>query len=311
MLRCMINVFEYSHFRQFLCDYYEGQKKLSASFSYAVMAKKSNISSRGLLKLIMDGKRKLSLANIGALSQGLELNKSESEYFLTLVQFNQSTNFDEKNRLYLKLMSFPQKRKISPLKMEQYNFFSKWYYCVLYELIVLKDSTKSFNDFCQDVMVALKGKLTLNEIREAYTQLVTLGLLKEEMGQWKQTQHFILSNINDELNFAVQLFQKEMMKQAQDALVEPLEKREFGTVTLAIRKGDLPRAKEFIKEFRNKFNLEFSSLVGAESIYQLNLQFFELADGDSFQTNSKKDLNSAMPLQTIEGSMIGKESVIE
>lgn len=307
----MISVFEYSHFRKFLCDYYEEQKKVNPSFSYAVMAKKSNISSRGLLKLIMDGKRKLSLANIGALSQGLELNKSESEYFLTLVQFNQSENFNEKNRLYLKLMSFPQKRKISPLKMEQYNLFSKWYYCVLYELILLKPESKNFEEFCHDVVKALKGKLTISEIREAYSQLLTLGLLKEEKGLWQQTQHFILSNVTDELNFAVQLFQREMMTQAQEALVEPLEKREFGTVTLAIKKSDLPRAKKFIKEFRDKFNFEFSSILGAESIYQFNLQFFELADGEHFKANPTKDLNSAMNTQTIEGALLSKEIVIE
>lgn len=307
----MINIFEYNSYKKFLCDYYEEQKKIQKSFSYAVMAKKTNISSRGLLKLIMDGKRKLSLNNIGALTQGLELNKSEAEYFLTLVQFEQTSNLEEKNRLYTKLLSFPQKRKISPLKVEQYNYFSKWYYCVLYELILLKEDSKTLTDFYQDVLVAMKGKLTYKEIQEAYEQLISLGLLKEEHGQWRQTTSFILSNVQDELNFARQQLQKEMMRQAADALVEPLEKREFGTVTLALRKSDLPRAKEFIREFRDKFNLEFSAVSGAESIYQLNLQFFELADGASFVTNPQLDLNSAMKSQLVEGSTIGEESIIE
>ncbi len=294
MMRRMINIFEYNSFKKFLSDYYEVHKKANKSFSYAVMAKNANISSRGLLKLIMDGKRKLSLNNIGLLTQGLSLNKSESDYFMTLVQFEQATNIVEKNNYYLKLMSFPQKRKISKLGKEQYNLYAKWYFIVLYEMTYLQEKNQTYEEFCQHAVKLLNGRVSLNEVKEAYEQLQALGLIINNQGRLQQSLHYFESQAGEQINFAMLNFHKEMMSQATEALNFPREKREFSGVTLAVKKSDLPRAKELIGEFSKKFNLEVSALQGAEAIYQLNIQFFELVDGVSAQVNLATDLNSTI-----------------
>jgi uncharacterized protein (TIGR02147 family) len=306
----MTKVFEFIDYRTFLCQYYQEQKQINKGFSYGVMAKKTNISSRGLLKLIMDGKRNLSLNNIGGITAGLEFNKSESEYFLTMVLLSQAKNSEEKNKLYEKLMNFPQKRRISHLKREQYNLYSKWYFCFLYELILLKKPGQTLEGFCQWAADLLKSKLSLREIKDAYQQLVSLGLLVIVDGQVKQSDKFIESNIKEEVSFAIQNFHREMMSQALAALEKPLAEREFGGVTLAVRKSDLPRAKELIREFRNQFNLEFSANQGADSVYQLNIQFFELADGANIQTDPPQDLNSANVTQIFDKEPMSREEII-
>jgi uncharacterized protein (TIGR02147 family) len=308
----MTKLFEYTDYREFLSHYYEEQKNLNKNFSYAVMAKKTNISSRGLLKLIIDGKRQLSLNNIGNMTTGLAFTKVEAEYFLTMVQFEQAKTSGDKNKFYERLMSFPQKRKISNLKREQYNLYSKWYFCFLYELVLLKKETQSFEEFCQWAATKAKDKLTIKEIKDAYEQLFALGLLITIDGQIKQTNKFIESHAKEEVSFAIQNFHREMMTRAAETVEQPIAKREFGAVTLAFNKNDLPRAKEFIRDFRNKFNLEFSANQGADSVYQLNIQFFELADGDkSISTDSQINLNSAMNNQMIENLELKNQNKME
>lgn len=308
----MTKVFEFTDYREFLSHYYEEQKNLNKNFSYAVMAKKTNISSRGLLKLIIDGKRQLSLNNIGNMTSGLEFTKVEADYFLTMVQFGQAKSSEEKNKFYEKLMGFPQKRKISNLKREQYNLYSKWYFCFLYELVLLKKETQSFEEFCQWAAEQSKDKLTLKEIKDAYEQLFALGLLTTLNGQIKQTNKFIESNAKEEVSFAIQNFHREMMARASEAVELPIAEREFGAVTLAFNKSELPRVKEFIRDFRNKFNLEFSATQGANSVYQLNIQFFELADGDkNISTDSQKNLNSAMNNQIVGNFELKNQNKME
>ncbi|MBK7962701.1 MAG: TIGR02147 family protein [Bdellovibrionales bacterium] len=306
----MTTVFNFTDYREFLKSYYQEQKQLNKSFSYGVLAKNAKISSRGLLKLIIDGKRNLSLSNISGITTGLDLNKSESEYFLTMVQLNQAKENEDKHKYYEKLMNFPQKRRSSDLKREQYNLYSKWYFSVLLELVLLQKKSQSIEDFFLWVSRSMKGKLTLKEVKGTYQQLIALGLIKEVDGQLRQAQNFLESNAKEEVNFAIQNFHREMLTQATAALEQPIEKRAFGGVTLALRRSDLPRMKEFIREFRNKFNLEFSANSGADSVYQLNVQFFELVDGEKASTDPILDLNSTIEKQIVENSFTSDREII-
>ncbi len=297
----MTSIFDYTDYREFLKTFYRKKKTVDSNFSYGVLAKRSNISSRGLLKLIMDGKRNLSLSKVGGLTAGLGLNKAECDYFFTMVQLNQAKGSVEKHKFFEKLMRFPQKRRMSDLKREQYNLYANWYFCVLYELILFKKKEQSFEEFCIWVAQKMKGRLTQKEVKSTYKELFSLGLLKEEEGVIKQTSTFLESNGREEVNFAIQNFHREMMELAVGALEQPIEKRAYGAVTLAIRHCDIPKAKDFIRDFRNKFNVEFSANTGADSVYQLNVQFFELVDAVTPDPNL--DPNSTKDKQNLENSV--------
>ncbi len=52
-----ISVYDYTSYRGFLADYYAFRKKRNPSFSYRGFAAKAGISSSGLYKEVVDGKR--------------------------------------------------------------------------------------------------------------------------------------------------------------------------------------------------------------------------------------------------------------
>lgn len=286
----MLNIFEFTDFRAYLKNYYERHKALDANFSYASMAERTKLSSRGLLKLIMDGKRNLSASNLHNMTSGLGFNKSETHYFSTLVQFAQAKTAEEKDKHYSAILKFPQTKKAFALKQEQHNFYSKWYFAVVLELVTLSTAPTDAAELAR--WISKKIDITPKEAADACEQLQTLGLLRAGSdGRLVQSNPYVAFNPG-ELHFALQNFHRHMIEESVEALKQPIDEREFGGVTLAFRKEDLAKAKDFIREFKKKFNFEMSAGEGANSVYQLNVQFFELADGHS-PAETKASSNSA------------------
>ena len=84
----MLEIYDYSDYRQFLKDYYESHKAVNPNFSFRYLAQKAGINSSGYYKLVIDGKRNLTRATILKTCAALKLDDREAEYFENLVLFN-------------------------------------------------------------------------------------------------------------------------------------------------------------------------------------------------------------------------------
>lgn len=307
----MVNVFEYLDYRKFLCDYYKSRKNLNG-YSFGTMAKEIGITSRGLIKLIIDGKRNLNLHTIPKLCRAFLFNKSETHYFETLVKFNHTNDAQEKNDLFFKLQSFPQKRKISQLERERYSFYSQWYYSAIYEAMTLENLPKERESAVQWLSKRFSSQVTTNEIKNAISHLLSLGVLKENSdGSLTQTNQFISLNGNGKADFAFQNFQRNILNKAIEAIEKPVDQRDLTGVTLAMKKGDYLEAITMIKKFRNEFNLKFNTTHNSDSIYQLNIQLFDLTDGtaeNKISCPTDESLSSVNAIPKVEMSATDQHS---
>ena len=86
---------DYLDYRIFLHDYYEEQKAIS-SFSWRSFSKLAGFSSSAYLKLVCDGKTRLSKVGAVRVAAGLKFSKIQTEYFCTLVHYCDSDNAVEK-----------------------------------------------------------------------------------------------------------------------------------------------------------------------------------------------------------------------
>ena len=60
---------------------------------------------------------------------------------------------------------------------------------------------------------------------------------------------------------------------------QPIEEREYNAFCLNVKKSDIAKAKEMIRDFKNEFIQRFEAPSGkAESTYQLNMQFFNILE---------------------------------
>jgi uncharacterized protein (TIGR02147 family) len=82
--------------RKFLKHFYLTRKAADPAFSYPRFAKGLGIRSPNYLKLIIDGKRNLTVSNIHRFARSLDLLPSELEYFETLVLASQARLADER-----------------------------------------------------------------------------------------------------------------------------------------------------------------------------------------------------------------------
>lgn len=91
---------EHLDYRAFLNSMYNYLKIEKPGFSYRSFAKAAGLNSPSFLKLVMDGKRNLTDESIEKFAHAFMLNQEESEYFRTLVKYNQSGSTEEKMRNY-------------------------------------------------------------------------------------------------------------------------------------------------------------------------------------------------------------------
>ena len=82
-------IIEYSDFRQYMRDYYEERKRRSA-FSWREFSKITGFSSCSYMKVVCDGKSKLSKIGVERVGAAMGLAGFEMEYFRAMVQYGQA-----------------------------------------------------------------------------------------------------------------------------------------------------------------------------------------------------------------------------
>lgn len=83
-------LYSYLDYRKFVSDIYEHKKSLNPRYSYAVFAKKGLLLSRSYIRLVIGGRRNLTLSSTFKFARALELSTEETQYFQQLVALNQA-----------------------------------------------------------------------------------------------------------------------------------------------------------------------------------------------------------------------------
>jgi hypothetical protein len=79
---------------------------------------------------------------------------------------------------------------------------------------------------------------------------------------------------------AIKSFHSQILRKAQEALVvQPVEEREFGCLTVAIDTADLPLFKKLIRDFRKSFDASAEARRrNRNELYSLSMQFFRVSE---------------------------------
>ena len=127
---------DYLDYRIYLHDYYEEQKAVS-SFSWRAYAKLTGFSSSAYLKLVCDGKTRLSKVGTQKVAKALKLSKLQTEYFNNMVQYCDSEDILEKKAALKKLQNIAKNSKVRIVGSDACKYFESWWNPVLRELVTL------------------------------------------------------------------------------------------------------------------------------------------------------------------------------
>jgi uncharacterized protein (TIGR02147 family) len=268
------DIFGYDDFRKFIQDWLDYR----LSSSHAVSSIRSITSAAGFrspnyLRLVAQGKRNLTAESIGKISQTFELSAEESRFFRQLVLFNQAKTH-ESRKIYLdELLSSRSYRNVYPVRSAQLEYYSKWYYVVIREMVSLKD----FKEDVAWIANRIVPRISEKDAEEALKKLQRLGLIeRDESGKLCVTRRLLTPE--GKLGAAsLKEFHRNVIRKAADAIdLFPGEEREISSVTVSVDQATAAQMRSLIVEFRKRMLGLVQDVESPEEVFQFNLQFFPM-----------------------------------
>lgn len=277
----MINVFDYTDYKDYLKDYYDEKKKDNPGYSYQVLANRAGFKNRGFVYNIVKGNKNLSRPNCYRLSEALGHNKYETEYFENLVAFNKSRNIKERTHFFEKLNDIKNRgkgySKAQLVRKDQYEFYSKWYYCAIRSIIDMYP----FKDDYKWLARMVSPHILPKQAKKGVDLLKKLNMItKNRNGTYRLTNKNITTG-SDIISLAVQNLHIDFTSLAKKALLElPKEKRNITGLTLGISEESYKEICRETLKFQQKIMEIADSDDCADRAYQYNFHIFPLSGTD-------------------------------
>lgn len=268
----MPDLFAFQNYRVYLEEYYNEQKKLKRNFSYRAFSKKAGINASAFLFYVIKGQRNLTKSSIQQVAKALDLIPGETEYFENLVYFNQAKSISEKANYYSRIIKSRKPRLIEKLNQNKYEYFSKWYHCVIRELVTIIDFKRDF----QLLGICTLPPITAKEAKESVELLEKLDFIKQDkQGQYHIVNPVISARSEGAEVFAIEKFQQEMLELARFSFTHFTKpERLNASTTFKISKETFEFFKLKTREFRGEL-LELARLdQKADRVYQFTFNLF-------------------------------------
>ena len=270
----MDHIYSYTDYRQFIRDYYERKRSEKKGFSLRVLSDKAGFKARDYLLRVMNGQRNLSKSGIYMLSKALHLSEKESDYFETLVAFNQAPNPAEKEHFFSRLRTLVPESRIDRLREDQFEYFSQWYHCVIRSLLPVMD----FKDDFEKIGKFLNPQITSGQAKKSVHLLLRLGLLNRHPDGTYGVSNIAISTGDEVKSVALTQFHKNMIdlgKRAVDICVS--DRRDTSGVTMSLSEKGIKKIKTAASEFRKQCMNIAAQDSNEDGVYQVSVNFFPLS----------------------------------
>lgn len=263
-------IVEYSDFRKYMLDFYEERKRCSA-FSWREFSKIAGFTSSSYMKVVCDGKSKLSRIGVERTGAAMGLVGFEMEYFRAMVEYGQVESEEKKIAAYNNMLAIAKVHKVRVLEGDLFKFYETWQNPVVRELAPQMPGAtpgEMAKKFYADVSAA--------EVRESLDFLTKSGLLKKtEDENFLQTESSI-TGTPDATRLALRGMHRQMSKLATPALELPVNERNFTGVTMGVSRELYGRIVKELDECLRRIVALASEEKNIKQVYRLNLQLFPL-----------------------------------
>ena len=263
-------IIEYSDFRQYMRDYYEERKRRSA-FSWREFSKITGFSSCSYMKVVCDGKSKLSKIGVERVGAAMGLAGFEMEYFRAMVQYGQAESAEAKKDAFRKMLAVAKVHKVRVLEGDLFAYYDSWRNPVVRELAPLMPGATP-----GDIAKMCYNETSAQEVRESLDFLTRSGLLKKTDGDIFELAETSVTGTPDATRLAMRGMHRQMAELATPALDLPKDERNFSGVTMGVSKETYGRIVDVLDECRKKIIAIAAEDKNIEQVYRLNLQLFPL-----------------------------------
>jgi len=264
-------VFEFLDYRKYMQAFYDERKRISA-FSWREFSRIAGFSSSNYMKLVCDGKSRLSKVGVEQVAVAMELEGSAKEYFKEMVVFADSCDEQKKKSSFARMQELAKENKVRTLAGDAYAYFSNWYNPVLRELAPMNPGAKPL-----ELSKLCYPELNATEIRQSLDFMVQAGLLKKRSEYHYEQTEKVVTGMPGCARPTMRPMHKQMAELAVNAVENiPVEERNFSGITMGISKKTFQRISQEVEKFRQKIVAIACEDQDGEQVYRLNLQLFPL-----------------------------------
>jgi uncharacterized protein (TIGR02147 family) len=266
------NLFDYFDYRDYLQDYYQFHKKRNSAYSYRLFARKAKLGSPNYLKLVVDGKRRITDRTLYQFARGLGLNRDEEKYFRELVMYQEVSDPDSKELHLRSLLKYQEKQRTpTPLRADRIKFLLDWHHAVIRELVLNAD----FREDPVWIARRLGNKISEAQARESLDLLIRLKFLEKNADGKLEQKEPLLTSSDEVPSHVIRSLHRTYLRKAINSIFSvPMEKRELSGLVLSIPGNRLKEIKEELKEFRKKLNRKYGLDKNGDEVYFVGLYLF-------------------------------------
>lgn len=246
------------------------QKELD--FSFRKFSAVAGFSSPNFLILLIKGERNLSAESATKIAAAFGLAQAEKNFFVSLVQYNQAKDSNEKYNWAFELVKLKAKTKLSFISEKQFEYYSHWSNVAIRELLQFQPHL-NIEQIAQRLCPAQKS-----EAVEASLQLMQqIGMIDRHEGQWVVRDSSISTGDNF-ISSSVIEFHKQVIELAKQSLDRHGKNdRDITASTVSLSKENLEKIRQKVKELRMEILAMSDADTNKQEVYQINFQIFPLS----------------------------------
>ncbi|WP_298770600.1 TIGR02147 family protein [uncultured Fibrobacter sp.] len=265
---------DYQDYRLYMQDFYDEKKRLSA-FSWREFARAAGFASPTYLKLVCEGKTRLSPAGATNVGGAMNLVGFELEYFERMVDYGHAKTDQEKKLAYESMLELAKNNKAKIVDGEAFRYFESWVHPVVRELApAMPGATPG------DIAKRCCQGVTAGDVRESLDFMVKTGLLKKRGAAYEQSDKH-LKGTSAVMPVALRSMHREMAGFATEAIDRFLpSERNFSGLTMGVSAEDYELILKELEACRKRIAQIAMNSKAVERVYRLNLQLFPLTWGE-------------------------------
>lgn len=261
---------EYQDYRCYMQDYYDERKRVS-SFSWREFARAAGFTSPTYLKLVCEGKTRLSSVGAEKVGAAMHLVGYELDYFKLMVECCHAKTDADRKTVFEAMLKLAKDNAVKVVDGDAYKYFETWIHPVVRELAPVMPGATPGEIARRCCLDASAG-----EVRESLDFMVNAGLLKKNGDAYEQVDRH-LTGSPEIMSVAMRSLHHEMIHFADEALEKfSSTERNYSGLTMGISDEDYEQIVQEIDACRKRIAQIALKGRGVGRVYRLNLQLFPL-----------------------------------
>jgi uncharacterized protein (TIGR02147 family) len=240
------SVYAYNDFRRYLRDYQVARMNREPGFTKSEFSRLLRLpNTRSYFTDVLQGK-KVTETFVDRFMVVIGFSREESQYFRTLIRFNQAENSDERELFFEQLIDL-NKTPSTTLDKSMMCYYSTWHNSIIRALLEIGNFTDDYAALAKKV----NPPITTKDAKQAVVLLLDLGMIRRnEEGFLKPTDSSIK---------APEAIREELVRQYQLACLSLAQKTVVGkhaafsyTNTISISEQGQQRLIKLLEKFQSQ-----------------------------------------------------------